>query len=360
MAASARTARFDDRRLASPAVRGIIGRRLAELGAVGLAVIGMGLLLALASWHPTDPSPDTATAAAAANLLGRPGAAIADVLLQWCGLAAALPGVATLAWAWRIGSRRGLGSVVLRVCCLIAAMPVLAASLSATPMLLAPGRAAAQSWPAGAGLGGAIGRLAAGNGLAAGRDMMGQAGGAIVTVLVAALAGVLTVLALGLSRREWAAAGNAARGVAVGGSRAAAMSGRIGAGLGTAGVRLLDRLNGVRREAPPNVVQPEPLRRETPREPEAAPWREAPPARIAPRVTAAAARRQPAPQQEALPLEAAPGASRRCRCWPRPPRGRRSGRPRRRRCRPMRGCWKACWPITACRAASWKSAPARW
>ena len=306
MAAAARTVRFDERRLASPAVRGIVGRRLAELGAVALAVAGMALLVALASWRAGDPSFDTSTASAAGNLLGLPGALVADLLLQWCGLAGALPGIAMLAWAWRIGSRRGLGSLVLRLCCLLGAMPVLASALAAVPLLLAPARGLAQAWPAGAGPGGAIGRLVAQNGLAAGRDMLGTAGGGIVTVLVAALAGVLTVLALGLSRREWAAAGHAARGVAIGGSRAASFSGRVSARIGAAGVRLLDRLNGVRHEPPPNVVQPEPLHREPAREPEAAPWRESPPARIAPRVTAAAARKQAPAKQEALPLDGGP------------------------------------------------------
>ncbi len=303
MATAASRVRFDERRLASPAVRGIVGRRLAELGAVALAVGGMALLVALASWHATDPSFDTATSAPVANLLGLPGAGVADLLLQWCGLAGALPGVAMLAWAWRIGSRRELGSLVLRLCCLLAALPVLGSALAAVPMLLAPARGLARAWPAGAGPGGAIGRLVAVNGLAAGRDMLGTAGGAIVTALVVALACVLTVLALGLSRREWAAAGAAARGVAIGGSRAASFSGRLSARLGAGGVRLLDRLNGVRHEAPPNVVQPETLRREAAREPEAAPWRESPPARIAPRVTAVAARKQAPAKQEALPLD---------------------------------------------------------
>ncbi len=306
MPSATRSTRFDERRLASPAVRGLIGRRLAELGALALAVAGMSLLVALASWHGSDPSPDTATAAPATNLLGFVGAAIADDLLQWCGLAGALPGLAMLAWAWRIGSRRGLGSLVLRVCCLLAAMPVLATALAAIVMLLAASSERLQSWPAGAGPGGAIGLLIARNGLAAGHDMLGVAGAGIVTALVCALAGVLTVLALGLSRREWAAAGSGIRRTAIGGSRAAAFGGRLGARLGAGGVRLLDRLNGVRHEPPPNVVQPEPLRREQAREAEPAPWREAPPARIAPRVTAAAKKAPPPARQEALPLDGGP------------------------------------------------------
>jgi DNA segregation ATPase FtsK/SpoIIIE, S-DNA-T family len=46
------------------------------------------LLLALASYNAQDPSLNTATAQAPHNWLGAPGAWVADVLLQWFGLAA--------------------------------------------------------------------------------------------------------------------------------------------------------------------------------------------------------------------------------------------------------------------------------
>ncbi len=46
------------------------------------------LLLALASYNPQDPSFNTATAQAPSNWLGAPGALVADILLQWFGLAA--------------------------------------------------------------------------------------------------------------------------------------------------------------------------------------------------------------------------------------------------------------------------------
>ncbi len=46
------------------------------------------LLLALASYNPQDPSFNTATMQAPRNWLGLPGALVADLLLQWFGLAA--------------------------------------------------------------------------------------------------------------------------------------------------------------------------------------------------------------------------------------------------------------------------------
>ena len=89
---------------------------------------------------------------------------LADLLLQGFGVAGALPGVAMLTWAWRIASRRGLGSMAARLAALLAALPVLAAVLAGIP---APPTLA---WPTVAGPGGAIGRLLAAVGLTVGRD----------------------------------------------------------------------------------------------------------------------------------------------------------------------------------------------
>ena len=102
------------RRLASPALRALMRQRLAELSAIALGVAGLVLLVALASYNPHDPSLNTATSRPATNLAGAPGAAAADVLLQSFGLAGALPGLALLAWGWRVASHRGLGRVTSR------------------------------------------------------------------------------------------------------------------------------------------------------------------------------------------------------------------------------------------------------
>jgi S-DNA-T family DNA segregation ATPase FtsK/SpoIIIE len=313
MGTAVRGARIDDRQLASPAIRGLLRRRFAELCGLALALGGVALLLALGSYDQADPSLDTATQQHAANLLGLPGAYAADALLQSVGLAAVLPGAALLAWAWRIASRRGLGSVLLRLIALVIAMPVLGAALAAVPMLLAgdarAGASAAAQWPSAAGIGGALGSLLATAGVGAGRDLLGGAGGEVMTGLAGSLALVLTVLALGLSRREWQSAGLAARGVVHGAGGAASASGRLGGRVGAAAVRILDRLNGVRHEPPPNVIQPDEtrLKREpAPSAPVAAPWREGPPKqRPVPNVTTNS-RKQPAPKQESLPLDDGP------------------------------------------------------
>src|SRR5208282_579913 len=101
-------------RLASPAVMALLRQRSARLGGLALGLLGLTLLVALLSYDPRDPSFDTATTRHASNLAGPVGAFLADVLLQGFGLAGALPGVALLAWAWRIASHRGIGGVTVR------------------------------------------------------------------------------------------------------------------------------------------------------------------------------------------------------------------------------------------------------
>jgi DNA segregation ATPase FtsK/SpoIIIE, S-DNA-T family len=110
-----------------------------------------------------------------------------------------------LAWAWRIASRRGLGSMAARLSALLAALPVLAAVLAAIP---APRTLV---WPTVAGLGGAIGRLLASTGLSVGRDVLGPVGAVMMWMMGLALAVTLTLLALGLTASEWRAAGRIAR-----------------------------------------------------------------------------------------------------------------------------------------------------
>ena len=281
------------RQVASPALRNLLRRRFAELGALVLALAALALLVALGSFNPADPSFDTATAQPAHNLAGPPGAAVADLLLQGFGIAGALPGIAMLAWAWRIGSHRGLIAFPLRLAALLAALPVLGGVLAPIPGV----HGQPIVWPAGSGLGGAGGRLVAEDALAAGQEMLGPAGPPLVLALGALLALALTVLALGLSRSEWRAAGLAARHAASGSRGAVGVVGRASARLGRFGIAVLDRLNGIRPpEPPPNIVAPG--------GPRAEPRITVPqPVRQPAKVTTPAAKKIAPPQQPSLALE---------------------------------------------------------
>lgn len=84
--------------------------RLARIGThLARAALGLLLLLlaaalvaALVSYTPLDPSLNTATARAPANLAGAAGALVADALLQAVGIAAVLPALLLAGWGLRL------------------------------------------------------------------------------------------------------------------------------------------------------------------------------------------------------------------------------------------------------------------
>ncbi|MGE0222797.1 MAG: DNA translocase FtsK [Acetobacteraceae bacterium] len=182
-----------------------MSRRTAELGGLFLGLLGLAVLVALVSYDSRDPSLNTATTRPSNNLVGPVGAMFADFLLQGFGLAGLLPGITLLAWAWRIASHRGLGSMAVRLVALVSAVPVLAAVFAALP---AP---QGLSWPALAGLGGAIGMLLSESALSMARSALGPAGIVMIWLIGLGLALVLSLLSLGLSSSEWHTAGRGLR-----------------------------------------------------------------------------------------------------------------------------------------------------
>jgi len=111
-----------------PNVTRFARRRLAEALGGAFAVLALALAVALATYNSNDPSLNTASASAPANLLGAPGAIAADVLVQTMGLAAWLLGPLALAWAWRLTSHIGLGRAWLRI--VTAPVALIAATLA--------------------------------------------------------------------------------------------------------------------------------------------------------------------------------------------------------------------------------------
>ncbi len=209
--------------LASPALRSLMGRRIAEIAALALAVGGIGVLLALATYNPRDPSLNTATSQHATNLAGPVGSVLADFLLQGFGVAGIFPAIAMLVWSLRIASHRGIGNPWLRVLCTCLAVPCLATAFTAA--------AGNVQWPTPAGLGGAGGHLFTSTALGASNGWLGQAGPLAILGATGLFALILTGAALGLSLREWRMAGGAAATAARAGVRAGAWSGQQAAGL---------------------------------------------------------------------------------------------------------------------------------
>ncbi len=294
------------RTLASPAIRALMGRRMAELGGFALGLGGVALLLALACYNPDDPSLDTATAATATNLAGPAGAIAADLLLQAFGAAAALPGLAALAWAWRIASHRGLGRFSVRVACVLAALPLWAALAAAVP--------ASVQWPASAGLGGAVGAALARTAGSYASAILGPFGPGVATLIGLALGVLLGWQSFGLSAREWRAAGTSiARGHRTGRTLGRSATGSVTRWIGVlrrpkvqSARPGLDRPGldwaEPRPDAPAGPAMPD----MAPREPIPPPAPASLPAAIKARINLPT-RKAPPPRQESLPLPEAEG-----------------------------------------------------
>ena len=207
------------RSLASPAIREIVARRIAELSGLALALAGVAMLVALASYNPRDPSMNTATSQHATNLVGPAGSVLADFLLQGFGVAGGLPALALIAWAWRVATRRGLSRPVLRVLAML-----LAVLAFATVFAMVPPHPA---WPTSAGLGGAGGYLLSATFLGLSLGSLESLAAVVVFTVSALLATVLTAFGLGLTPAEWRAAGRRAATAA----RAGASGGQAVTGL---------------------------------------------------------------------------------------------------------------------------------
>lgn len=178
-----------------PVVREFLRNRVRELSGLGIAVFGCGLLVALVSYSPTDPSWNTAKAGPAANLLGRPGAHVADLLIQTLGIGAFLLAVLPLFWAWRLMRHQPLDRVWWRVTSLLFGVLFLAAGLSPLPAI--------EGWAERGSLGGAVGSMI----LKRISDTVILSAGPVATSWLALATGavglLLVLVALGLSSTEW-------------------------------------------------------------------------------------------------------------------------------------------------------------
>lgn len=145
------TARNLNQRGVNQRVAHFLQRRLMEAIGGFLLAAGLAYLLAMISADSSDPSFNRATDGAARNLLGLPGAYLADFALQSLGLAALIPIAALFAWGWHLIRERALEQWWLKlglfpIACLLATVP-----LAALP--------ASNHWPFTAGLGGFAGHM---------------------------------------------------------------------------------------------------------------------------------------------------------------------------------------------------------
>ena len=137
--------------LLPPGARDFLRRRLIEAAGCSLIALGLVYWAALMSFHRTDPSLNNATDSRVLNLLGRPGAILADLALQSLGLAGFVLSVVLIVWGWRVMRLRRQGRWWLRLLLLPFVLVMTAVALAALPK--------PTNWPLASGLGGATGAM---------------------------------------------------------------------------------------------------------------------------------------------------------------------------------------------------------
>ncbi len=178
----------------SEQVKAFLGRRAAEIAGLSLLVAAAATTGALLTWSVQDPSLNHATSGPVRNLLGYPGAIVADLLMQLLGLSAA----ALLAPVAFAGLRMmSTGRVVrprLRLFVWIIGSLAAAMTASALPVTA--------RWPLPTGLGGVLGDALLGAAVGLG----GSSNDARIIAAVVAGAAALLMLSVsagfGLERKE--------------------------------------------------------------------------------------------------------------------------------------------------------------
>ena len=177
-------------------------RRVSELAGVGLIACAGLYGAALISYAPIDPSLNAAADGPVLNWLGRPGATVADVMVQTFGLLAALPGVVAAAWGQLLVRKLGVGQLWLRTVLMLSSLLL----LTTAGAILQP----FDGWPLAAGLGGVAGQVLLER-VASAVAFLNVAHIDIITVIVAAvlaLPGVAALLwSLALPASDWKAMG---------------------------------------------------------------------------------------------------------------------------------------------------------
>jgi DNA segregation ATPase FtsK/SpoIIIE, S-DNA-T family len=207
-------------------------RRLLESLGFGLLLASVLLLLALLTYDPRDPSLNTAVDAAPHNFLGYNGAVLADLLRQSLGLVAFLIPVVLLGWSFRLLLNRSLKSIWLRATLIPVVLLLGAFALS----VLDRGMPYADARTGGA-VGWSLHRLLVRLGLSAALLPL--------SVAAAAMVGLLLLLIMGLSWRDWRDIG---QGAGRGMSRVGAFSGRRTIAAAGLADRLFRRWRETRRD----------------------------------------------------------------------------------------------------------------
>ncbi len=174
-------------------LRTFLARRTQELTGLCLVAAAGAVAVALATWSVDDPSLNNATDRPVHNMLGWPGAIVADLLMQLLGLGAIAAVLPLALWGWRLMKSGDLGRLQLRFALWVIGTGAATALASAMP--------ATDRWPLPTGLGGVTGDAIL-TGAKAITGLSSGPGSAILGFLFAGIAILSLTAACGLSPNE--------------------------------------------------------------------------------------------------------------------------------------------------------------
>ncbi|PZR91867.1 MAG: cell division protein FtsK, partial [Stutzerimonas stutzeri] len=164
-------------RLPDP-VREFLSRRAAEIVGMAMLALMVAVAAALATWSVDDPSLNNATRGTVQNLLGRPGAMIADLAMQLLGLGVVALLLPPLLWSLRLIRFHLFDRSALKLVLWVVGIVSSAAVASALP--------ATPRWPLPTGMGGVIGDAL----LQGTRNIVGLGGTALGGLVAFVFAGI--------------------------------------------------------------------------------------------------------------------------------------------------------------------------
>jgi S-DNA-T family DNA segregation ATPase FtsK/SpoIIIE len=282
-------------------LRNFFRRRFAEGAGLLVVALGLALAIALLGYDSLDASLNNASGAAVSNPMGFYGAVIADLSLQYFGLAVALPVIVLLAWGVRLVRHRAVPHFGWRTLLVLLSICAAAFALNAASI--------PDAWPIRTGLGGTFGHLTYDPSV---EFLSGyEIAPSVPVIAAAAIALIGLVSALALNWSDWRMV---SRVIAWGGrhsSHATLWTARRGAGAARDGAGRLNaavkKRAAARRE--PQLVKPARSRTATARVAPAAPAVPvaAPKRRVAPRAKAPKPGRQAQASRQAKLNLSAPG-----------------------------------------------------
>lgn len=171
-----------------------LDHRMTDFRALFIGGLGGFLLLALSSYHSTDPSLNTSgSGAKIQNWMGQSGATLSDILIQIFGIGSFVFAFSFIVWGLRLWRRENFGSLWMRSLAILSSALLLGVAGGAIP---------GGSWSTHASLGGAGGTLAL-------NTMTGWIGSIIgfyphiIIAIISAIAGiVLAGIGIALKQKE--------------------------------------------------------------------------------------------------------------------------------------------------------------